>query len=64
MYIATKIMVFLLILSILAVVREVFNFLVSWVSNGHYEPEKKRVLIFALALSYIFTIIFTGFKLF
>ena len=65
MFIATKIMVFILIFAILVVLREIGAFIVELGSeNGRYDPGKKRIIYLALAISYIFTIIFTGFKLF
>ena len=65
MFIATKIMVFILMFAILVVLREISAFVMELMSeNGKYDPGKKRLLYLALAVSYIFTIIFTGFKLF
>jgi hypothetical protein len=61
--IATKIMVFFLIFAILIVLREIFDFVIKVITSGKYEPGKKRLILAAVAISYIFTIIFTGFKL-
>lgn len=57
-------MVFVLIFAILIVIREGFNFTVAFTQkNGKYNPDKRRLILLAIAISYIFTIIFTGFKL-
>ena len=65
MFIAKKIMVFILMFAILVVLREVGSIVIEMNSkDGKYEPSKARVLYFALALSYILTIMFTGFRLF
>lgn len=64
MYIATKIMVFLLVFAILVVLREVFSLIGEMQKeDGHYSPGKGRLVLLGVAISYIFTIIFTGFKL-
>lgn len=64
MFIAKKIMVFVLVFAILVVLREVLDFIFELTKdNGKYVPTKTRLISAALALSYIFTIIFTGFKL-
>ena len=61
--ITLKIMVFFLVFAILIVLREIFDFVIQLVSNGKYTPGVKRLILAAVAISYIFTIIFTGFKL-
>ena len=64
MYIATKIMVFFLIYAILIVLREVFGLVIEIQKpEGHYSPSKTRLILLGVAISYIFTIIFTGFRL-
>lgn len=65
MYLITKLMVFVLFLSIFDVVCEGFNFLTAWFSYGEikYLPSKGRIVLLGLSLSYILTIIFTGFNL-
>lgn len=64
MYIATKIMVFVLIFCILIVFREIGKFVIEFLKeNGHYQPGTRRLIILGVAISYILTIIFTGFKL-
>ena len=64
MYIATKLLVFFLVFSILIVVREVLNLIGEMQKeDGHYAPGKGRLVLLGVAISYIFTIIFTGFRL-
>lgn len=64
MFIAKKIMVFVLMFAILVVLREVFDFVFNFMrENGKYTPSKSRLVYAGLALSYILTIIFTGFRL-
>lgn len=65
MYIVTKLLVFLLVFAILIVIREVLNFLLVMLSEDKsikFNLTKKRLIILGVAISYIFTIIFTGFK--
>ena len=50
-------------MSILVVLREGFAFVVAWIKDAKMEITTKRMVILASAISYIFTIIFTGFKL-
>lgn len=62
MLIINKLMVFFLVFSVLIVIREFFSFLFEMIKpNGRYNPSTKRKVIVASAISYIFTIIFTGF---
>ena len=63
MLILEKILFFFLIMSILVVLREGFAFVVAWIKETKMEITTKRMVILASAISYIFTIIFTGFKL-
>ncbi len=64
MFIVKKIMVFVLIFAILFVIREVFDFIVQLSKeNGKYTPTTARLVSLGLAISYILTIIFTGFRL-
>lgn len=64
MFLVKKLMVFLLVFAILIVLRETFNFGLAFFSNGNekYQPGKGRLVLLACAISYIFTIIFTGFR--
>lgn len=64
MYLVTKLMVFVLFLSIFNVVYEFFNFFSAFMSYGEvkYTPSKGRKILLGLSLSYILTIIFTGFR--
>lgn len=67
MYITKKILVFLLIFAILVVVREIVNFVLVMLSEDRaikFDLTKRRLIILGVSISYIFTIIFTGFKLF
>ena len=66
MFIAQKIMVFLLVFCILICIREIANYLLTVFDKRRERLEitKTRLILFACALSYIFTIIFTGFRLF
>lgn len=66
MYLITKLMVFVLIFAILIVIREAFNFGLALFSNdaqSKYKPGTGRLILLGIALSYIFTIIFTGFRI-
>ena len=62
----TKLLVFILIFCILYVVKEVAEFLFAWFSDrAQFDTKNGRVWLYiGLALSYISTIIFTGFDLF
>ena len=61
--IVEKIMVFVFVFSALVVLRELGDFIVSFVSNTKYQPSKGRLIGLGCAISYIFTIIFTGFEI-
>lgn len=64
MFIATKIMVFLLVFAVLIVLREILSLVFEIQKpEGHYAPSKGRLILLGVAISYIFTIIFTGFRL-
>ena len=59
-----KIAVFVLIFAILFLIREAILFGVAIIKNpDNYRPTTLRLVFIALALSYVFTIIFTGFTL-
>ena len=62
MLIVEKILFFILMMSILIVLREGFSFSIAWMKESKMEITQKRMLLLASAISYIFTIIFTGFK--
>jgi len=64
MFLVTKLMVFALVFAILIVLRELFSFGLAFFSNSgeKYQPGKGRLILLACAISYIFTIIFTGFR--
>lgn len=69
MLIATKILLFILVFAILIVLKEGINFFLVMrdVLKGEdrkLEMSNKRLIVLGCAISYIFTIIFTGFKLF
>jgi hypothetical protein len=63
MEIVTKILVFFLMFSIVITLREGINFLLSIVGNKPLDITKARMWGLGLSISYILTIIFTGFKL-
>ncbi len=63
MLIATKFLVFFLVFAILIVVKEVLSFVGSFMTDRKFEITTTRQILFGMSLSYIFTIIFTGFKL-
>lgn len=64
MLLIKKLMVFALVFSVLIVARELGSFLIAFFSNGaqKYQPGKGRLITLGIAISYIFTIIFTGFS--
>lgn len=64
MMIAKKILMFLLMMSILVVIRHILNIVKAFRSGETLERTWKDELLLASAISYILTIIFTGFQLF
>lgn len=59
-----KIAVFLLIFAILFIVREALMFGIALFNNPEkYKPSTTKLILIGVALSYIFTIIFTGLTL-
>lgn len=66
MYIAQKVLVFLLVFAVLICLRELGDFVFTLLDERRegLSITKKRLILLACAISYIFTIIFTGFKLF
>jgi len=63
MVIATKILFFFLVFAILNVIREAFSFLMAFLTDSKYGITTRRLFLLGVSLSYIFTIIFTGFSL-
>lgn len=63
-YITTKILVFALIFAILFSIREIYAIIFALTKGKEIDMSTKRQILLATAISYIFTIIFTGFKLF
>lgn len=59
-----KLMVFILVFCILIVVREIAALVLKFINSDFTNIPLSRQITFAVALSYIFTIIFTGFALF
>ena len=57
-----KILYFILMFAILNTIRDGISFGFSWLNNKKFEMSKWRLLGLGLSLSYILTIIFTGFK--
>ena len=55
-----KILVFVLMFSICAIIKYSFNFVVAFRKGVKMETDKWDGMKFACAISYIFTIIFTG----
>ena len=64
MLIAQKIMMFILFFCICIVLKNVFKFVASFSKDEKMQNTTKDNIILASAVSYIMTIIFTGFKLF
>ena len=59
-----KLLVFLLIMAILNVIREGVDFYVELMNpKGEYKLSWKRLMLLFISISYIATIIFTGFTL-
>lgn len=64
MMIAKKILMFILMMSILVVIRYILNLVKAFRLGQSIERNWKDELLLASAISYILTIIFTGFQLF
>lgn len=62
MFLIKKILVFLLMFAILIAVKEGFLFTTSFIKNEKFEISRGRMITLGVALSYILTIIFTGFR--
>lgn len=58
-----KILFFVLMFSILNVVKDIASFILSFISNERASFSKTRMIFLGLSLSYILTIIFTGLKI-
>ena len=64
MLIVQKILVFILVFCILYVLKKGLDFAVAFFRNTQFDSDGGKVWLYiGLALSYIVTIIFTGFKL-
>lgn len=63
-YITEKILIFALIFAILFCIREIYTIIFAFTKNKEIDMPAKRQVLLASAISYIFTIIFTGFNLF
>lgn len=64
MMIAKKILMFVLMLSILVVIRYILRLVKAFRLNQSMDRNWKDELLLGSAISYILTIIFTGFQLF
>jgi hypothetical protein len=62
MVILDKLLIFVFIFCCLVTVKEIFNF-VKGVINGKYEISTKRLIILGVSLSFILTVLITGFTL-
>lgn len=62
MIILDKLLIFVFIFCCLVTVKEIFNF-VKGVINGKYEISTKRLIILGVSLSFILTVLITGFTL-
>lgn len=56
----TKIIIFLLVLSILNIIRELWRFVQCYSSGETYDAGKYGLFLLAASVSYTLTIIFTG----
>jgi CRISPR/Cas system-associated protein Cas5 (RAMP superfamily) len=64
MIIVTKIMVFLLVFACLNVVSNIIDFFVAFMRSERLEKPLWKKLMLGVSISYIITIIATGFQLF
>ena len=62
MVILDKLLIFLFVFCCLIIVKEIFSF-VKGVIKGEYEISAKRLTILGVSLSYIITVLITGFTL-
>lgn len=62
MVILDKLLLFVFIFCCLIVIKEIYDFIIG-VIKGEYEITTKRLIIFGLSLSYIITVLITGFTL-
>ena len=62
MVILDKLLLFVFIFCCLIVIKEIYDFIIG-VIKGQYEITRKRLIIFGLSLSYIITVLITGFTL-
>lgn len=62
MLIVEKILVFMLVMSVLDVIKECFTFVIAIYKETKMDITDKRLWMLAVSISYIFTIIITGFN--
>lgn len=62
MAILNKLLLFLFIFCCLVVIREIYAFVIGIIS-GRYDISNKRLIILGISISYIITILITGFTL-
>lgn len=62
MAILNKLLIFVFIFCCLITIKEIFNF-VKGVINGKYEISTKRLIILGVSISFILTVLITGFTL-
>lgn len=62
--IALKIMVFLLVFACLNVISNIKDFILAYIEERHLEKPLWEKIVLGISISYIITIIFTGFNLF
>ena len=62
MVILDKLLLFVFIFCCLIVIKEIYDFVIG-VIKGEYEITTKRLIILGISLSYIITVLITGFTL-
>lgn len=62
MVILDKLLIFVFIFCCLITIKEIFMF-VKGIFNGKYEISTKRLLVLGVSLSFIITVLITGFTL-
>ena len=62
MVILDKLLLFVFIFCCLIVIKEIYDFVIG-VIKGEYEITTKRLIILGVSLSYIITVLITGFTL-
>ena len=58
-----KILVFLLVFAILNVIANIIDFALAFVRDERFEKPLWKLITLGVSISYIFTIIFTGFSI-